>query len=187
MKKLIIAMIAMLMVTSIHISNAQSGADRTSKEDRLERKQQKALEKQEMKEKFLALAKDQSLVLEANALADKYGNRVNVTANNFIMLDGDRVVLQTSFPARFGYNGLGGITIDGRLADYEVVGGKDNKSISITALVTSSVVGSGRLSMNISSNGYASATFSDNWGNRLYFYGNAQSLEDTRLFEGMSI
>ena len=188
MKKIIIGMIALLMAVSINISNAQSSQDSKAqrKQERLERKQQKALQKQEMQEKLMELVKNQSFVLEADALYDRYRNRYNATANNFIMLDGDRVVLQTAFPSGIGYNGLGGITVNGRLVDYEVKT-RNDQSISITAQVNSTILGHGMLTIHIGSTGYADATFSDNWGNRISFSGRIQSLEDSYLFEGMSI
>ena len=187
MKKIIIGLTAFLMAASLNITNAQSAEDgRTSmKQERLERKQQKALEQQEMKAALLDLVQDQSFVLQADALYDRYRNRYNATANNFIMFDGDRMVLQTAFPAYIGYNGLGGITIDGRVTDYDM--NENKNSITVTAQVTNSVAGHGTLTMNIGSSGYADATFSDNWGNRISFSGYIESLENSRFFEGMSI
>lgn len=188
MKKIIIGIIAFMMALSINISNAQSSQDRKAdrQRERWEKKQEKELQKLETQEKVTQLIKDQSFVLEADALYDRYRNRYNVTANNFIMIEGDRVVLQTSFPYGVGYNGLGGITINGKLIDYQVSGG-DEKSITISAQVSSTVLGHGVLTMNIGSSGFADATFSDNWGNRISFSGQIQSLEDSYLFEGMSI
>jgi hypothetical protein len=187
MKKIIIGLAALLMAATINITNAQSAKDSRMpmKQERLERKQQKALEQQERKEALLDLVHDQSFVLEADALYDRYRNRYNATANNFIMFDGERMILQTAFPTRIGYNGLGGITVDGKITDYKVTESKS--TISITAQVISSVLGHGTLTMNIGNSGYADATFSDTWGNRISFSGHLESLEDSKLFEGMSI
>lgn len=187
MKKMIIRMTAVLMAVTLNIAIAQSDEDSRTpmKQDRLERKQQKALEQQEMKEVLLDLVHNQSFVLEADALYDRYRNRYNATANNFIMFDGERMVLQTAFPTRIGYNGLGGITVDGKITDYKITESKN--AISITAQVISSMLGHGTLIMNIGNSGYADATFSDTWGNRISFSGHLESLEDSKLFEGMSI
>ncbi len=186
MKKIIFMMTALLIAASINISNAQSVEDNTAQEEKLSKKERKALEKAEMKKKLIALVEDQSFVLQADALYDRYRNRYNATANNFIMFEGDRMVLQTSFPGGIGYNGLGGVTLDGRVIDYDIKTPK-NKSISITAQVSGTLFGHGTLTMNIGSSGYADATFSDNWGNRISFSGRIEGLDDSYVYEGMSI
>ena len=64
----------------------------------------------------------QSFVIEADAITFKYGDRVYVNSTtNFVSVNGDRGVVQIS-PNSFisGPNGLGGITVNGRISGMDV-------------------------------------------------------------------
>lgn len=64
----------------------------------------------------------QSFVIEADAITFKYGTRVYVNSTtNFVSVNGDRGVVQIS-PNSFisGPNGLGGITVNGRISGMDV-------------------------------------------------------------------
>ena len=76
----------------------------------------------------------QSFVIEADAITFKYGTRVYVNSTtNFISVNGDRGVVQIS-PSSFvsGPNGVGGITVDGRISNMDLkVDKKGNTRISM--------------------------------------------------------
>lgn len=170
--------------------SAQSREDRKTarKQERLERKQQKAMAAQEDKAKVYQLATNRTFVLEADALYDRYMNRYNMVSNSFIMIDGNRMVLQTAAPnGHIGYNGLGGITLNGKILDYEILEGSEKKPVKINAQVSTTALGHGTLSMNLTDSGNARATFRDSWGNRVTFSGRLNSLEDAVNYEGMKI
>ena len=189
MKKL--AMIGIVVVGIIaftDIAYAQSGPERREqrRQERQEKRERLAIEQAERAQEAQALVENQSFVLEADALYDRYLNRYNALANNFILVDGDQMVLQTSSPWHFGYNGLGGITLNGRVTDYEIVRYQDEKPVAIRPQVSTNWLGSGTLFVDVSGN-TARATFSDNWGRRITLAGRITSLEDTRVFEGMNV
>jgi hypothetical protein len=190
MKNLKIYFTFILFVAFVGTADAQSRKERRMerKQERLERKQQKAEAEQQQKEKILALAEDQSFVLEADALFDRYMNRYNMVNNSFIMLNGSQVVLQTAnLGGNPGYNGMGGITLNGRLTDYEILEGRENGPLRISAQVSTNAVGHGTLMMTISHNGHATGVFRDNWGNRVTFTGQISDLENSRVYKGMSL
>ncbi len=188
MKKIMIGILALWMAASLNIAYGQSGPDRRAqrRQERLEKKQQAALKQTEKNEQVQAMVKNQSFVLEADALYDRYMNRYNAVANNFILVDGDDMVLQTSSPLGIGYNGLGGITLNGRLTDYTIINNKDGKPASIRAQVSTNSLEQGTLYMNVSGD-TGRATFTDNWGRRITFSGRINSPEDSRVFEGSTI
>lgn len=71
--------------------------------------------------KAVAAIQDTLLILEADQAYDKQGNMVNVQSSiNFVKIEKDRAVVQLAFPFLMGPNGVGGITLDGRLTNYEV-------------------------------------------------------------------
>lgn len=189
MKNIHLIITSIIIIFFVNTANAQSREERREarKQERMEKKRLQAEALERGKEIALDLAQNRTLVLEADALYDRYMNRYNMVANSFIMFDGDRVVIQTASPGYIGYNGLGGITLNGRLTDYEVSEGNGDKPVRISAQVSTTALGHGTLNMTISGDGNARATFRDNWGNRVTFSGQVNSLDDSVIYEGMSI
>ncbi len=189
MKNIHIYITAIILFAFIGTASAQSreGRREARKQERMEKKRLQAEANEQGKAMALNLAQNKTLVLEADALYDRYMNRYNMVAESFIMFDGDRVVIQTAAPGYIGYNGLGGITLNGKLLDYEVHEGNAKEPVRISAQVSTVALGHGSLNMTISGDGNARATFRDNWGNRVTFSGQVNSLEDAVTFEGMSI
>lgn len=141
---------------------------------------------QESKKALAALAENKTLIVEANLLRGKYQHHYQATGDNFVLIDGDRVVLQTASSWGPGFNGLGGITLEGRLTEYEYDVTEENGPIRITASANMSGAGFGTLRINVSADGSASATYQDNWGGRITFVGTAGDPEESRVFEGMT-
>lgn len=172
-----------LLAFGIQAAIAQTGADeeKSKKEKRAERLK-------ESREKLVQLTKDSTLILEANVLRNRYNHTFPATGNNFVLIDGDRVVLQTASTAtgRPGSNGLGGVTLRGRITGYEY--DIDNKGpIHIVANVVFNGTGFATLQINVSPDGYATAIYRDNWGRRVTFSGSAEDPENSRVFEGMPV
>ena len=190
MKNINIYFTLILLISFVGVADAQSREERRTqrKQERLERKQLKAEQQEQRKAAIVNLAEDKTFVLEADALFDRYMNRYNMVNNSFIMLRSDQVVLQTATPGGHpGFNGMGGITLNGRLVDYEVNEGKNNRPVRVTAQVSTIAAGHGTIQMTIGSDGNATGTFRDNWGNRITFTGRISNLENSRVYEGMSL
>ncbi|MDF9798591.1 hypothetical protein OKW21_003854 [Catalinimonas alkaloidigena] len=190
MKNIHIYITAILLFFMAGTVSAQSKEDRREarKQERMEKKRMKALAMERSKEQAYNLAQNKTFVLEADALYDRYMNRYNMVANSFIMIDGDRMVLQTAAPnGHFGYNGLGGITLNGKILDYEILEGSEKKPVRISAQVSTTALGHGTLNMSFSGKNNARATFRDNWGNRVTFSGQLNSLDDSVIYEGQTI
>lgn len=189
MKNIHLIITSLLLILFVSTANAQSREERREarKQERMEKKRLQAEALERGRDMALNLAQNKTLVLEADALYDRYMNRYNMVSNSFIMLDGDKVVIQTAAPGYIGYNGLGGITLNGRLTDYEIIEGNENQPVRISAQVSTTALGHGTLNMTISGDGNARATFRDNWGNRVTFSGQVNSLDDATVYKGMSI
>lgn len=97
------------------------------KKAKAERKaQSKAFEEIQHSQALVAID-SQQFVLEANQLYDRRGRTVNVQSSiNFLKVSGDVGVLQIGSAHLIGWNGVGGITVDGRISDWEVR--KDEKN-----------------------------------------------------------
>lgn len=170
--------IAFLLALGMQTVFAQDSAEqkKSKKEMRKERLR-------ESRDRLAQLAQDSTLILEANILRNRYQNSFPVTGDNFILLDGQRVVLQTASPWGPGFNGMGGITLKGRITDYKY-DIDDKGPISILANVTLGGTGFATLRISVSADGNATATYTDNWGGRVTFAGRAGDPDDSRVFEG---
>jgi hypothetical protein len=179
-----------LLIAFMGVADAQSREERREqrKQERLERRQLKKAQRAQEKARIIDMAEEQAFVLEANTLFDRYMNRYDMVNNSFIMLRGDEMVLQTATPGGHpGFNGMGGITLNGRITDYEIHEGKKQRPVTITAQVNTQAVGHGTIRMTISGSGNATGTFRDNWGNRITFSGRINDLQSSSVFEGMSV
>ncbi|NLR90290.1 MULTISPECIES: DUF4251 domain-containing protein [Flammeovirga] len=196
----IILFIAMILSFSF-ASNAytfQEDTTLTKKELKALKKEQKKKAKEQKKAERQALEEiahnaavvaidSQSFVLEANQLYDRRGRTVNVQSNiNFLKVEGDVGVLQIGSAYLIGWNGVGGITVDGRISDWKVE--KDEKTgrtkvsfnimgTTLTARVIYDLDGSGNF-CNATINGVFSA-------GQLKMRGVLVPNNQSRTYEGM--
>lgn len=132
---------------------------------------------------------DKDFTLEADKVVFKYGQTAFVNSNtNFVSVTGDKSVVQVAFniPAS-GPNGLGGITLDGNVSNYEIR--KDKKG---DIHVSMNVMGTG-ISAKVDIDLYkgsnkASVTISPNFNsNRMTLTGVIVPSSSSRVFKGLSI
>lgn len=128
-------------------------------------------------------------VIEADRVEFKYGETVYVNSNtNFVSVDGDKSVVQVAFNGPIsGPNGIGGITLDGTISNFEQK--KDKKG---NIIISMNVMGSGisaliNINMYVGSN-KASVTILPNFNsNRLTLTGVVVPLSKSRVYKGSSI
>lgn len=186
MKKYVIAFV-MLFFACSNVLYAQDGLAKKERSiaAKEERKLQEENEKEQERQDLLAAIKDSSLVLEATVLRDKRLKTYNVSpGTNFIKIDGDELVIQTSNPAYLGRNGLGGVTIVGDLISYEVEEIKKGENYNIKAELSSVLTGHTVVQMYVSTDGITRARVTDSWGNRITFQGQAKPFSESSVFQG---
>lgn len=183
-----IRIMAILLAFSLNAGMAfgQDSTDQKNSADQKSRKELRAERLRASKKALAELTRNKTLIIEANLLRGKYQQHYQVTGDNFILIDGDRVVLQTASSWGPGFNGLGGITLEGHVTKYEYDITEERGPIRVIASVSMSGAGFGTLRINVSADGSASATYQDNWGGRVTFVGTAGDPVDSRVFEGMS-
>lgn len=155
-------------------------------------KEQKIAEKQkleaEQREITALMLKYQRFVLEANFVGDGQGNRISVSnLLNFIIIDSNKVVLQLGHHNGIGINGVGGVTVEGRVTKYEVQKkeGKRNTSYFVILYITSSA-GIYDVSMNVSELGNADATVRGNTSGQLRYSGRLVPLKQSNVYKGQT-
>lgn len=132
---------------------------------------------------------DKNFTLEADKVEFKYGQTVFVNSNtNFVSVKGDRSVVQVAFNIPVsGPNGLGGITLDGMVSNYEV--NKDKKG---NVDISMNVMGTGisaRVTISLlSGSNKASVTILPNFNsNRITLTGVIVPSCLSEVFKGNSI
>lgn len=181
-----ILLICLGLLLSIQTSWAQTGKREQRKIERAEKKRLKAEERQKKHEWVLGLIQEKSYVLEATRLSGRYGEQYQVNpSTNFVKIEGDQIIVQTANNHSIGYNGLGGITINGTIQDYSIADAKNGVSIMIR--FSDPVMGMSTLNLDVQESGNAQARVVGGWGGRVVFQGQVVALEESRVFKGRTI
>ena len=181
MRKLVSVMMIVLSVMAGHIQAQE-----------LTRAEKKAL--QERLDSLLFVEAEQAIndkefTLEADQVVFKYGQTAYVSSNtNFVSVKGENAVVQVAFniPAS-GFNGLGGITVDGTVSGYEIR--KDKKGNISVSMNVMGIGISARVDIHMTrGSNDASVTISPNFNpNRLTLNGVVLPAERSNVFKGRSL
>ena len=191
MKKII----ALMMLGFIGASTAMYAQECKSEYRRAERKAQRDAEKaREKREEARAYAdavqaiNNRKFVLEADRITYKRGRSAIVTTNtNFVLLHGEKASVQVAFNGPYaGPNGIGGITVDGRVGEVKTATDKKGNvtcSFSVMGVGISAQV-SIRLTHDTNN---ASVTINPNFNsNRLSLDGKVIPLSESSVYKGRS-
>lgn len=202
MKNLInILFVFLSLFISIEISAQEVNSDITL--SKAELRAQRRLEKKKEREVKKELAKQMELithnlavngldssrfVLEATQVYDRYGNTANVNSNiNFVKIANDRAVFQLGFDGLVGLNGVGGITMEGKISNYAVEkleNGRVNVSFNVQGPI---MMASMSFSMDGEGN-FANVRVRAQTENiELNFRGQIQPLDNSNVYEGMKL
>jgi hypothetical protein len=162
-------------------------SDIYGQEFKLTRQEQREIRKAERVASFNfldTLLENRSFVLEADYIQNKWGDRFIVPQMlNFIKVDSSYVVLQTGSNVRFGYNGVGGVTAEGRASDWKLVRNFKNLNYNLRFNVLTDI-GVYDVLMWIGADKVARATITGLWPGSLTFDGYIKSLDNSRVFKG---
>jgi hypothetical protein len=158
-----------------------------SQDIKLSRQEKKEVRKVRMAANFSildSLLNSKSFVLEADFLQDKYGERIPVVSNlNFVKVDKSDGVLQTGATSGMGYNGVGGVTANGKIGDFKVF--KDTKKLTYRLRFSlMSNIGSYDIFMNVTADNHATATITGIGPGKLTWDGHLTTIDNSRVFKG---
>lgn len=182
MKKPIIILLAFIFSLGLNAQEAQ----KSKKEKREERKQQELTQQNATRAQQESWVENKTFVLEASQVFGKKGSQYQLSpSTNFVYINGDQAIVQLSFNGLVGWNGVGGITIKGKITKYEYSTEKKNKPIYIQLGIQGSE-GFQDVTLWVSSSGNGEAQVTDMRGNRIRFTGKVLSLEDSKVYIGTS-
>lgn len=125
-------------------------------------------------------------VLEAQYLSGKMGDRKPVVpVLNFISVDSANAVIQVGSPQLVGYNGVGGITGEGKVTQWKLMKNEKRKNFTVFLTINSNI-GIFNIQMSIDYSGYASASMTGLTSFMLTFDGMLVSREESVIFKGQS-
>ena len=152
------------------------------------KKEQQAKELAEMSAVVDAMVSQHRFVLEANSLRNKQGEPLQVTsALNFVASDSLSGVLQIGDDAGIGPNGVGGITVEGEISDYNYTQNERNGTYNISYILRTPV-GTYDVRMTAFPNSRAEATISNaTWGGRITYSGNLIPPGLSRVYKGNAL
>lgn len=128
-----------------------------------------------------------SFVLRADYLSNLSGfRRIVEPTLNFIEVDSSQAIIQTGNNFGIGYNGVGGLTLRGKIVSWKVTKNDASKSFMISMGISSSL-GYYDVFMNISADGRSTARLSGTTRGDLIFEGLMGPLNETRTYQGSTI
>jgi hypothetical protein len=157
-----------------------------AREHRQAEKQAEALKK---KQQVAELIDSHRFVLKANYINGSRGERQVVSSNlNFIIIDSTEATIQLGSGWGIGYNGVGGITVDGRITKFEVNKKESKKGVSYSVTVyILSGIGQYDVQFWISQNGSANATVRGNYPGSVTYSGDIVALKEARIYKAQPI
>lgn len=185
MKKIAASVIVLLFTIAV----TAQGQVPLSKEEKKALKQ----EQKRQRESALAMTTSEALrsgtfVLKADRLRGRGGYLMNVNPTiNFVAVEGKEAYVQVAPTSGVGFNGLGGVTLRGRITSFEIDQGKKHGSYNII-MNTIGTAGNLTIIMNVNKTGeMASASVRTNWGSWIEMNGYLAPWTGTgtRIHKGM--
>jgi hypothetical protein len=175
MKKVVLSLIVVMI--SLSAFTQQMSAQ--------ERKALRKKEAAENLEKLRIFADERSWVIETHTVYDRQGMGYPVNSTlNFVAVVDDKVIVQLSFDEVPGWNGVGGITMQGNISKYEVKQ-KEGKPINITVRGSGAVMGTVDLQVSVNSSGQGNCTIrTATTSTRITFAGQYVNAAESRVYQG---
>jgi hypothetical protein len=130
------------------------------------------------------LIENKSFVLEAYYLQNRFGDRIIVPQMlNFIKVDSTNVILQTGSYSMFGYNGVGGVTAEGKADSWKLIRNFKSLSYNLRFNVFTDI-GIYDVTIWISADKKARATITGLGPGYLTFDGYIEPLDNSGVFKG---
>ena len=185
MKKYSILLILIFLISTSLFAQEMEGKQKLTKEQRKELRKQKTLEN---KQKIIDLLNSQQWIIEANTVYDRYNQSYQLNPTiNFVGVDNKDAALQLGFDGVVGWNGVGGVTIDGTVTSYKVNEGKGNSSPSVSLRFSGRGTGSANIHVTVNSSGNATARVNGDFGSRITFQGQLVPVSESVVYKGQSL
>jgi len=188
MKTAILLLILMVSINYTGYAQTENPDNKnlTKEEKKAMRKAKKEEDKRKREEaliNFEKYAEMRAWVVEAHTVFDKQGQSYQMDPSiNFVGVSKEETTVQLSFTGLMGWNGVGGVTLEGKIGKYEY--SNDGKSVNITMSAMGSGLGIVDIFLTVTGDSNGRVTVSGNWGDRITFQGRFVSLEESSVYKG---
>ena len=177
-----IKLLIILMLAGVTVF-AQGKTDK--KAEKKARKEAKMAEDRANAARLMALFESRRFVLEAERLYDKQNNMYVLSKNiNFVAFEGDTSSIQLSFTGLVGWNGVGGLTVEGRVTKMEIKAKEGQATFTVNAAVQNRAGGLVTMLFRVQPSGRAMVTMNGNFGDILKFEGMIVPLDESMVYKG---
>ena len=154
---------------------------------KIARKEEKRLEEEKAMELTKYLIDTRRFILIANYIGNNRGNRIPVSSTiNFLKIDTSHCVIQIGSLNGIGYNGVGGVTAEGRISKYKLT--KNKKGDSYTMRMTANtIIGTYDIVIFVNAFGNADANITGITSGALRYYGRIIPIENSNVYQGRSL
>lgn len=181
--KRIAAIVILLAITLAGM--AQGQVPLTKEEKKILRKERKKQDEKMMTINTAQAVRSSQFILKADQVRGRGGLLFNVNPRiNFVSVQGDEVYVQLGSDTGIGYNGVGGVTLKGKVTGYTIEQDKKNGTYYIQ-LNTMGTGGGLSISMHVNITGdMANAVVQTNWGSRVDFIGRVVPAGKLQVYKG---
>ena len=156
------------------------------KPDKQDRKAAKRAEAAANFEVINSMLVHKDFVVTADVLENRYGDRINVIPGlNFIKVDSVNAVLQTGSGSGIGYNGVGGVTAEGKINRWEIVRNYKTLSYYLHFNIETSL-GNYDVSMTLNSDNNVRATITGITPGELIYDGHIEPVHRSGIYKGQN-
>lgn len=190
MKRLILILGVSVFMAGSLLADGTPTKEEWKNMTRAERKEYKEAETAQQHKKLMEMLESQQWVLEATQLQDRSGQVYYIESNlNFIAVANDKSTVQLGSTSNAGgRNGVGGLTVDGRVNKYEVKEvRRSNSGATIVLSITSVGVGHTTFNISVSPSGHATATLRSSGGARITYTGTMVPLDQSNVYKGIPL
>lgn len=187
MKKNILILIVLFSAITLHAQNEGVLSKKEQRKLLKEERRRISMVQEELKiQQVEHMVKSATFVLEANTIFDKYGTPHQVTPSiNFILVDSLYGVIQVGTNMGLGQNGVGGVTVEGTINNYELNFNEKKHNYDLNFNVKG-FTGSYSVFMNISENGHAEARVGGTYSGSIRYSGNLVHPSVSKVYKGNS-
>lgn len=160
----------------------------TKNESKQGKKEQKIEEQNEAIKNYHQLVSSRKFIVEANSVYGNSGDSYTVSPSvNYFYIDSLNATIQLAFDGLVGYNGVGGVTIDGKIEKFDLVELKEGKPVSLSGTIQGNAGAIYTFTMYVNSSGLANVQLNGNWSNTVNFQGRILNLARSKVFKGMPL